>query len=88
MAVEMFLLDPEGAAYLTVVVHPVPERLVMGFEIVAAPGSPALEFAFSADVQIGAVEECGFGDVVHAIGPSFEGFESLNPVHTRCANPL
>ncbi len=59
--VEVFLLDPECATYLTVVVHPVPERPVMGFEAVAAPGSPAGEFAFSADVQIGAVEECGFG---------------------------
>jgi len=37
----------------------------MGLEIVAAPGSPALKFAFGADVQIGAVEECGFGEVVH-----------------------
>jgi hypothetical protein len=46
----------------------------MGFEAVAAPGSPAGEFAFSADVQIGAVEECGFGQVVQAIWPLFEIF--------------
>jgi hypothetical protein len=54
----------------------------MALKIVATPGSPALEFAGRFDVQIGAVEECGFGQVVQAIGPSFEIFESLNPIHT------
>jgi hypothetical protein len=73
-AVEVFLLDPEGAANLAIVLHPVPERPIMRFEIVAAPGSPALEFALSADMQVGAVEECRFGQVVHAIWPWFEGF--------------
>jgi hypothetical protein len=46
------------------VVHAVVERAVMGLKIVAAPGPPALEFAGSFDVQIGAVGECGFGQVV------------------------
>src|SRR3982074_3977826 len=87
-AVEMLVLDPEGAVDLAVVVHPVPERPVMGLKIVAAPGPPALEFAFSADVQIGAVEECGFGQGIHAIWPSIEIFEPLNPIHTGCANAV
>jgi hypothetical protein len=39
----------------------------MGLEIVAAPGSPAGELALGFDVQVGAVEECRFGQVVHAI---------------------
>jgi hypothetical protein len=60
----------------------------MGLKTVAAPGSPALEFAFSADMQIGAVEECTFGQVIHAIGPSFEIFEPLNPIHAGCANTV
>jgi hypothetical protein len=86
-AVEVFLLDPECAEHATVVVHPVPERPVMGFEVVAAPGSPTLEFARGFDVQIGPVEECGFGQVVQAIWPSFEVFGPLNPIHPGCANP-
>ena len=85
-AVEVFLLDPEGAADLAVVLHPVPERPVMGFEIVAAPGPPAFELPFGSDVQIGAVEECGFGQVVQAVWPFFAIFEPLNPIHPRCAN--
>jgi hypothetical protein len=62
-----FCSDPEGAADQAVVVHAVVERPVMGLEIVAGPGSPAGEFALGFQVQIGAVEECGFGQVVHAI---------------------
>jgi hypothetical protein len=57
-----------------IVVHPVVERPVMGLKIVAAPGSPALEFASRFGAQIRAVEECGFGQGIQAIGPSFEGF--------------
>ena len=80
-AVEVLLLDPEGATYLAVVVHAVPEWPVVGFEVVTAPGSPAGEFARRFDVQIGAVEECGFGQVVHAVPLAWE-FPSLNPIHT------
>ena len=50
-----------------VVVHAVVERPVMGLEIVAAPGPPALKFPLGADMQIGAVEECRSSKVVHAI---------------------
>jgi hypothetical protein len=35
----------------------------------------------------GAVEECGFGQVVQAIWPSIEIFWPLNPILARCANP-
>ena len=38
-AVKMLLFDPEGAADLAIVVHPVPERPVMGLEIVAGSRS-------------------------------------------------
>jgi hypothetical protein len=64
------------------IVHPVVERPVKRFKIVAAPGPPTLEFAICLDMQIGAVEECAFGQVVQAVRPSFEGFEPLNPIHT------
>ncbi len=67
LAVEMLFLDPEGAADLAVILHPVPERPVMGFEIVAAPSPPVLEFAFGTHMQIGAAEECGFAQVVQVI---------------------
>jgi len=73
-AVEMFVLDPEGALDAPLVVHPVVERPSVRFKIVAAPGPPALEFACCLDMQVGAVEECAFAQVVHAIRPSFEGF--------------
>ena len=73
-AVEMLLLDPEGAADLAVVLDPVPERAVMGLEIVPAPGSPAGEFALGLDMQVGALRKCGFGQVVHALRPWFENF--------------
>ena len=66
-AVEVFLLDPESAAYLAIVVHPVPERPVMSLKIVAAPGAPALEFALRSHMQVRAIEECSFGQVVHVI---------------------
>jgi len=86
-AIEMLLCHPERAADAAIVLHPVIERAVMRLEIVAAPGAPTPEFALGFDVQIGSVVECGFDQVVHAIGPSFEGFKSLNPIHTGCANP-
>ena len=70
-AVEMLLLDPEGAAHAAIVLHPVPERPAMSLVIVAAPGSPTGEFAFGADVQVGSVKECGFGQLVHGIWTSF-----------------
>jgi hypothetical protein len=41
----------------------------MGFVIVAAPGPPAGEFALGFDIEIGAVEECGFGQVVQRKKP-------------------
>ena len=86
-AVEVFLLDPEGAVDAALIVHAVAKRPVMGFEVVAAPGSPAGEFAFGLHVQIGAVEECGFGQVVHAIWPPYQIYQPLNPIHAGCANP-
>ena len=73
-AVEMLVLDPECAVDAPLIVHPVVEWPVKRFKIVAAPGPPALEFALCFDMQIGAVEECAFGQVVHAIRPSFEQF--------------
>jgi hypothetical protein len=56
-------------------VHPVIERPDMRFKIVAAPGPPTPEFALRFDMQIGAVEECAFAQVIHAIRPSFAGFK-------------
>jgi hypothetical protein len=38
-------------------------------------------------VEIGTVEECGFGQVVQVISPSFQIYEPLNPIHAGCANP-
>jgi hypothetical protein len=32
--------------------------------------------------------ECGFGQVEQAIGPFISAIQLLNPIHTRCANPL
>jgi hypothetical protein len=86
-AVEVLVLDPERATHAAVVVHPVVEWAIVGIEVVAAPASPTPEFVLGFDVQIGAVEECGFGRVVQAIWPSFEMFGPLNPIHPRCANP-
>ena len=81
-AVEVLLLDPERAAHAAVVLHPVPERPVMGLEIVAAPGPPAGEFALGFDMEIGAVEEGGFGQVVQRKRPFICGISVLNPIHT------
>ena len=64
-AVEVLLLDPERALHFAVLVHPVPERAVMGLKTVADPGPPAGEFALGFDMQIGAVAECVFGQLVH-----------------------
>jgi hypothetical protein len=69
-----FFLDPEGALHAAMVVDPVPERPVMRFEVVAGPGPPAGEFAFGTDMQIGAVEECSFDEVIQADRSWFEGF--------------
>ena len=73
-AVEVLFLDPEGALHAALVVDPVPERPVMRFEIVAGPGQPAGEFALGTDMQVGAVEECSFDEVIHVDRPWFEGF--------------
>jgi hypothetical protein len=86
-AVEMLALDPECAVDAPLLVHPVIEWPVKRFEIVAAPGPPALEFTLCFDMQIRAVEECAFSQVVHAVRPSFEVFQPLNPIHSRWANP-
>ena len=68
-AVEVLPLDPERTTHAAVVLHPVPELPVMGFELVTAPGAPAGEFALGFDMEIGAVEECGFGQVVQRKRP-------------------
>src|SRR5262249_21371433 len=49
-AVEMLLFHPEGRADAAVILHPVPERPVIGLEIVAGPGPPARKFTFRADI--------------------------------------
>ena len=67
-AVEMLFLNAEGTADGAVLLHPVPERSIMGFEIVAAEGAPAGKFALGADTQIGAVQKSRFGQVVQAGG--------------------
>src|SRR5258705_13080665 len=85
-AVEMLLFDPEHALHLTVFVHPVPERPVMGLEIVPGPGAPAGEFALGFDVNVGTLGECSFGELVHGIWPSIAGLQPLNPIRARCAN--
>src|SRR3954469_14741801 len=85
-AVEMLLLDPEYALHLAMFVDPVPERSVMGLEIVAGPGAPAGEFALGFDVNFGELGECGFGELVHGIWPSIAGLQPLNPIRMRCAN--
>ena len=72
-AVEMLLRDPERAVDAAVVLHAVPEWSVIGLVGVAAPGAPARKFAFGADMQVGAVEECRFGEVVHVNRPSNSG---------------
>jgi hypothetical protein len=59
----------------------------MALEIVAAPGAPALELAFGFGAQIGSLGECGFGQLVHEIRPSFAMFQPLNPIRRGCANP-
>ena len=81
-AIEMLLFDPERAADAAVVLHPVVEWPGMGLEIVAAPGSPAGEFALGFDMQVGAVVECGFGEVVQAIWPFISAIQPLNPIRT------
>src|SRR5882757_2034636 len=86
-AVEMLLLDPEHTLHLAVFVDPVPERPVMGLEIVTPPGAPAGEFAFGFDVDAGGNGECRFGELVHGIWPSIAGLQPLNPIRARCANP-
>ena len=64
-AVEVFFLDTERALHFAVLVHPVPERPVMGLKTVAGPGPPALEFALGFDVQVRAAIECVLGKLVH-----------------------
>jgi hypothetical protein len=71
-AIEVLFLDPERAADAAIVLHPVPERPVIGLEGVAAPCAPAGKFTFGADVQVGAVEECRLGKLVHGKRPSRE----------------
>src|SRR4051812_33158131 len=85
-AVEVLFLHPERADDAAVVLHPVPERPVVGLIGVAAPGAPSREFALGADVQVGAVQECGFGKLVHGQWLFNEGTEPLNPIRRRCAN--
>ena len=65
LAVEMVLPDPERTTDAAVLIQPVPERPVMGLKTVAAPGSPAGEFALRFDMQVGAAEECRVGQIVH-----------------------
>ena len=43
--IQVLVFDAEGATNLPVILHAVPERAVVGLETVAAPGSPAFEFA-------------------------------------------
>ena len=64
-AVKVLLFDPERALHFAVLVHPVPERAVMGLKTVAGPGPPARKFALGFDVQVGAVVECVLGKLVH-----------------------
>src|SRR5258707_9774856 len=84
-AVEVLVLDPEHTLHLAVFVDPVPERPVMGLEIVTGPGAPAGEFALGFDVNVG-IGECSFGELVHGIRPSIAGLQPLNPIRERCAN--
>ena len=81
LAIEVLLLDPEGALYAAVFVHPVPKGPVMGLKIVAAPGPPAREFALGFQMQIGAVIECVFCELVHEKWPYLGVFHPLNPIH-------
>src|SRR6185436_4365935 len=56
-AVEVLLFDPERALDAPILVHPVPERAVMGLKAVAGPGPPAGKLALGFDVKVGAVVE-------------------------------
>src|ERR1700759_3159653 len=85
-AVKMLLLDPECTADAAILLPLVPERPVVGLEIVAAPGPPAPKFAFGTEMQVRTVEECAFGQVVHAVWPFFSAILLLNPIHRRSAN--
>src|SRR5947209_6109902 len=67
--VEMLLLDPEHALHFAALVDPVPERTVMGLEIVTPPGAPAGEFALGFDVDAGENGECRFRELVHGFRP-------------------
>src|SRR5690349_7638885 len=86
-AVEMFLLDPERAEDAAILLHAMPERPIVGLEGVAAPGAPAFELPFGADVQVGTVAECGLGKLVHGNRPSGKKQRPLNLIRGRCANP-
>ena len=85
-AVKMLFLDPERAAHAAVLAGAVPERPVIGLEIVTGPGPPAHKLTIGGDVQVGAVAVCFFSQVVHAIYAFKRGFWDLNPIHQRCAN--
>ena len=74
LAVEVLFLDPERAAHAAVLVHPVPERPVVGLKTVAGPGPPAGEFALGFDVQVGAAEECVLGSSFTKNGLQLECF--------------
>src|SRR5215813_13985113 len=87
-AVEMLLLDPEGAADAPVILHPVPERPVVGLIGVAGPGVPAGEFALGSDRKVRAVQEGGFGNVVHGKEAFSCEQRPLNPIHPQCANAV
>src|SRR5579871_1934316 len=69
--IEVFLLDPERATDAAVIRHPVPERPVVGLVRIADPGVPPGKFALSCDMQVRAVQEGSFGDVVHGKGGLF-----------------
>jgi hypothetical protein len=71
--IEMLFLDPERASDAAVVLHPVPERAIVGLKGVAAPGAPSRKFALGADMQVGSVKECGFGKLAHGKRPSIGG---------------
>ena len=67
-AVEVLFLDPECAADAAVILGAVPERPVMGLEIVAGPGPPPLEFPLGRRrAGRGGGGTAVFREVIHAI---------------------
>jgi hypothetical protein len=83
----MFPFDPECAAHPAVGLAPVPERAVVGFERIPAPGGPSGEFTLGGHYHVGAAWR-GIGrDDIHRLNSLDWLRKVLNPIHPPDANP-